>query len=223
MLSNVNIEEEDGEINSLVAKRQPTVKHEPNEYMEGYIRKYSPALLKGWQRRLVILKDHQLRYWKEETKGNGRWDVLAGVLNFDLYRCQLTFIEKDRVFVVEVHGLDRKFEFRTETDAEFKQWVECIKHQVASSQGVLKSLAPPKSKEFWRIEQITEQQFLNMADTFDILLFHCNNAGASLTRTFTSSDYGKIIQQFEYVCRSCGDDFEVRYSGREGCERCVSD
>jgi hypothetical protein len=35
-----------------------------------------------------------------------------------------------------------------------------------------------------------------MADTFDILLFHCNNAGASLTRTFTSSDYGKSFLKF---------------------------
>lgn len=187
------VEEETDDINDYVAKRHTIQTQTSNqlEHMEGYIRKYSPALFKGWQRRLVVLKDHQLRYWKEETKGNGKWDVLAGVLNFDLYSTQVTLVEKDRVIVIAVHGLDRKFEFRPETVEEFHNWAACIKHQVATSQGVLKSLAPPKTKEFWRIEQITDEQFLNIADTFDVLLFHCNNAGAAMTRTFTASDYGK--------------------------------
>lgn len=48
MFEAVHIEEEDGEINTHVAKRQTVVTNLPNQKMEGYIRKYSPALLKGW-------------------------------------------------------------------------------------------------------------------------------------------------------------------------------
>ena len=32
--------------------------------MEGYLQKYSPSILKGWQKRYVILKDKRLYYKK---------------------------------------------------------------------------------------------------------------------------------------------------------------
>lgn len=46
--------------------------------IEGYLSKYSPSMLKGWQKRYVILRDRKLSYKKthEQSYPNG-------VLNFD--------------------------------------------------------------------------------------------------------------------------------------------
>jgi hypothetical protein len=46
-------------------------------------------------------------------------------------------------------------------------------------------------KDFWRTEQITEDQFIKMADTFDVLLFKCNSTGGKITRFYTGSEFGK--------------------------------
>ena len=49
----------------------------------------------------------------------------------------------------------------------------------------------PKTSEFWRQDQISEKQFIEMADTFDILLFKCNTSGGRIIRTYTNSEFGK--------------------------------
>ena len=50
----------------------------------------------------------------------------------------------------------------------------------------------PKTAEFWRQDQISEKQFIDMADTFDILLFKCNTSGGKIIRTYTGSEFGKF-------------------------------
>ena len=52
-------------------------------------------------------------------------------------------------------------------------------------------LPAPLTKEFWRQDQISEAQFIEKADTFDVLLFKCNNGGGKLIRTYTHSEFGK--------------------------------
>lgn len=47
----------------------------------------------------------------------------------------------------------------------------------------------PKTSEFWRQDQISEKQFIEMADTFDILLFKCNTSGGKIIRTYTGSEF----------------------------------
>jgi hypothetical protein len=159
--------------------------------MEGMLLKHSPALLVSWQERRVVLENHQLRYFKKsDTK---QWDELAGVLNFDLYKCTVSQFEKDNTIEIQVTGLDRKFLFKCDQAKSRVEWFQSIQSQIDSSVGVKKHLKAPKIKEFWRTEQITEKQFLRTADTFDILLFKCSNNGAALTRAYTGSDYGKQI------------------------------
>lgn len=54
-------------------------------------------------------------------------------------------------------------------------------------------------KEFWRTEQITEDQFIKMADTFDVLLFKCNSTGGKITRFYTGSefDHAAMVLRFD--------------------------
>lgn len=40
--------------------------------LTGFLYKFSPAMFKSWQRRKVVLKDRQLKYYKE--KSSGVWD-----------------------------------------------------------------------------------------------------------------------------------------------------
>ena len=51
-----------------------------NESMEGYLQKYSPSMLKGWQKRYVILKDRRLYYKKKQQQ-----PYPNGVVNFDRF------------------------------------------------------------------------------------------------------------------------------------------
>ena len=46
---------------------------------EGYLEKYSPAFLVGWQRRFFVLKDGKLKYYKDKSD----LSVPQGVINFD--------------------------------------------------------------------------------------------------------------------------------------------
>ena len=43
--------------------------------------------------------------------------------------------------------------------------------------------------QFWKQDQISEDQFLEKADTFDILLFRCNTGGGKIIRAYSGSDF----------------------------------
>jgi hypothetical protein len=58
--------------------------------IEGYLYKYSPSMLKGWQKRYVILKNRKLHYQKTEDQ-----KYPNGVLNFDHFQVHLFANTKD--------------------------------------------------------------------------------------------------------------------------------
>ena len=59
------------------------------------------------------------------------------------------------------------------------------------SKGFKFEFPAPKTKEFWRHDQLTEEEFIEQADTFDILLFMCNTASGKVIRSYTKSEFGK--------------------------------
>ena len=54
----------------------------------------------------------------------------------------------------------------------------------------MEALAPITPK-FWLQEQVSEEQFIQKADTFDILLFKTRTSAAKMTRAWTKSEFGK--------------------------------
>jgi hypothetical protein len=64
--------------NSMNLPHRPTFMKEKKETkndlpsLTGNLYKYSPAMFKSWQRRKVVLKDRQLKYYKERS--SGVWD-----------------------------------------------------------------------------------------------------------------------------------------------------
>ena len=54
-------------------------------------------------------------------------------------------------------------------------------------------------KKPWKFDNMSEAQFVNSADTGDILLFNCNAAVAKITRAFTGShfDHAAMVLKFK--------------------------
>ena len=136
------------------------------------------------------VEDGILKYYKEE---NGRMQC-QGTLNFDLYQC---FIEQDAgkkvQFKISFNGNSREFWFKAKTEAEAASWVAVIDQHIRASKGFKEAAMAPLTSTFWRQEQISEAQFLDIADTFDILLFRCNTSGGKIIRTYTGSEFGKCF------------------------------
>ena len=75
---------------------------------EGELRKYSPALFAGWQRRNFRIEDGILQYFK----GN----QVQGTLNFDLYCCIVTQdATRKAEFTITFNGNDRSFQLKADT------------------------------------------------------------------------------------------------------------
>jgi hypothetical protein len=70
-------------------------------------------------------------------------------------------------------------------------WAGVIEKHIQASQGFKRKLPAPEMSEFWRFDQITAEQFIEQADTFDIVLFRCNTAGGKVVRGYTGSEFGK--------------------------------
>ncbi len=62
----------------------------PEDSMKGYLMKQSPHLLRGWQKRYVVVQDRKLSYYKDREEGGRQ---LMGYLDFDSIRvhCSVTF------------------------------------------------------------------------------------------------------------------------------------
>ena len=65
------------------------------------------------------------------------------------------------------------------------------------------------TKDFWKQDQISEQQFIEKADTFDILLFKTSNAGGKIIRAYTGSEFGKWCYIANKSTRSCSLGSEI--------------
>ena len=64
--------------------------------------------------------------------------------------------------------------------------------------GNMYRLPAPVSGEFWKVPQISERQFIDKADTFDILLFTCNNPVAGVIRSYSKSEYDHLAMVIRY-------------------------
>ena len=153
----------------------------------GPLQKYSPALFVRWQNRHIEIEDGILKYFKEVDRGKYE---CCGTLNFDLYQCFIKHHQKKkRQFMLTMKGNEREFLFKAKNEEEAIEWIQTISMHIKESKGRLEKALAPKTSEFWRQEQISENQFLAKADTFDILLFKCNTGGGKIIRTYTRSEF----------------------------------
>ena len=95
-----------------------------------------------------------------------------------------------RQFVVILRTNEREFEFQAADEEKCKDWVDLIKKHIYDSQGFKHKLPSPKGK-FWKEEEVSEHQFVSLADTFDILLFQSASADGKRIRENLNSEFGK--------------------------------
>ena len=60
-------------------------------------------------------------------------------------------------------------------------------------------LKPPKVAEFWKHDQISEADFFDNSDDFDILLFQSNHSNAKFQRFATRSEFGKSFNDVNFA------------------------
>ena len=56
--------------------------------------------------------------------------------------------------------------------------MDVIEEHISTSEGKLNSLIAPSLQKFWTTEQISEMEFMEKADTFDLVLFQGNAIGS---------------------------------------------
>ena len=166
-------------------------------HMEGMLEKYSPSLFVNWQRRFVTLDQAILRYYEQNNGQNKH----RGTINFDLYFCEVIKSSKKgqaHHFSIKFHSNDREFQLRAASEAEADQWISAINAHIEISKGLRDQIPAPITNEFWRQEQISEEQFFELADTFDLLLFKTNHSTAGLVRAFTKSEWDHAAMVLEF-------------------------
>jgi len=113
------------------------------------------------------------------------------------------YVEDKRRFRLTFKGQKRSFLFEAANDTAMLGWVKGIQEAILS--GYLKSITGSnervlmtQQKAFWKESKISEQYFLDNADTGDILLFRSRNFASKLQRMVTSSNYDHVALVLRY-------------------------
>jgi len=124
----------------------------------------------------------------------------------------------DREFKISPYGSKKVFLFKTKDKNEQKKWVSILKQHVQVSEGALRFITTNSSiPRFWKNDRISETQFLQMADSGDILLFRAKNVGAKLQRSFTGSIYDHVAILLRY---NDGEIVLLEATGKDGVGLC---
>ena len=108
-------------------------------------------------------------------------------------------------FAITISGIDGdkgKIRFKAATAKEQEMWVNILAMHINESQGFKLSLRAPNIRKIWRQHQISEAQFMEEADTFDILLFQTNNPFGDALRKKYKYDFGELTLNSDWLSSS---------------------
>lgn len=94
-------------------------------------------------------------------------------------------------------------------------WQKEIRRHIEFSQGYKLNKSAKGIDKPWRFDNISEKQFIEKADTGDILLFTANNGSANMIRTLTSSQFDHIALVLKFETED-NEIFIVDASGNNG-------
>ena len=178
---------------------------------EGWLKKKSPSLVKGWQKRYFVLSDKKLFYYKNEKRNK-----LLGVINFDqvAVEVQLKPQENPTQVVIIPMRHKRKFKLKSKTPEDLQTWKAALQETVNISEGRKnKSVHYSISSKFWRHESISDKDFRMRVTTGDIVLFRSKNLTAKLMRGLTRSQYDHVALALRY---ESGDIALLEATNNEG-------
>lgn len=175
--------------------------------------KYSPSIWAGWQKRYFVLKDRKLKYFKSNSSEHMK--VPLGVINFDHFRCWCEPMVEDKnlQFSIGITGVDkRQFIFKAATESESMAWQKELRRHIDNSAGFQQNKSAKGIDKPWRFDNVSEKQFLEKADTGDLLLFKASNSSAGVIRTFTGSQFDHVAMILKFET----DEDEIYYVEASG-------
>lgn len=147
----------------------------------------------GWQKRYFVLFEHKLKYWKNLNEFMHRKHP-KGILDFTKAQVEVIGNPKNNNIDLRILGCDRVFHLKSSQHEVFKSWEEALKTTTQKYNEMQNEMNNKRGKiiseiefavDFWRFDMIDEHDFLQQADTGDILLFRGSHLGAKITRKWT--------------------------------------
>ncbi|CAG9325498.1 unnamed protein product [Blepharisma stoltei] len=165
-------------------------------HKEGWLKKKSPKVLKGWQSRYFVLSNKVLSYYSDENKENP-----LGLLNFD--QISVKIIIKPKIcptnLLIMPLGSKRVFHLKSKYTAEISSWARALQVHIDDSLGKQEDLPNlSETTKFWKYNRVSQGVFLNDVSTGDILLFRSKLFASKLQRCATRSDYDHVAMILKY-------------------------
>lgn len=122
------------------------------------------------------------------------------MLNFDFYKCEVNPVKDEPLcFNLVLSGTERIFHLKAASVEESQKWQEALLKEIYKSEGMLKNLRISNDiKKPWKFDNMSEKQFLNKANTGDLLLFRGSQAGSMITRTLTGSHFDHVAMVLKF-------------------------
>ena len=89
--------------------------------------------------------------------------------------------------------------FQAQDQAEAEDWIRSLTEHIHQSKGYQNNYLTPITHKFWLQEQISEYQFLEIAETFDILLFKTNRTISEGVRMITNSEFDHAAMVLKFA------------------------
>lgn len=152
--------------------------------LEGYISKLSPNNLIGWQKRYFVLVDDKLKYFKNEKEFREKVHP-KGILDFSRIKLKIESPKTNHI-LIHILGCERVFHLKLADQAQFDIWYQALEAEITkfkqSDHFKTRKHTFDFSLDFWRFNLIDEKQFLEQAETGDLLLFRGNHLGGKIQR-----------------------------------------
>ena len=178
----------------------------------GWLKKKSRGLIKKnllqkWSYRFFSLNSNKLFYFKSpELK------YPNGVIDFDQVRINLT--KEENMLILNPCNQSNTFTVKLYNNDELETWHTSLQSVIEGSRGWIEDkTALGKKAKFWKNERISEIEFLNEADTGDLVIVRNENLASKLTRTFHGNAHDTLALVIKYVngkvALLAGNDKEV--------------
>lgn len=164
----------------------------------GWLKKKSRGLIKKtllqkWSYRFFSLNSNKLFYFKSpELK------YPSGVIDFDQVHINIT--KQENMLILNPCNQSNSFSVKLYNSTELESWHNSLNSIIQASRGRIENkTALGKKAKFWKNERICEFEFLNEADTGDLVIVRNENLASKLTRTFHGNVHDTLALVIKYV------------------------
>lgn len=168
----------------------------------GWLKKQSNGLIKNWSYRYFALDGYKLYYFKLPSD-----KIPKGIINFNQISIDMIAKPRDlpKKITLKPANSTEKFLIKSSLKSELSEWASILYHTILTSRGKQKKLTGLSKKgKFWKLERISNTEFVDQADTGDILLFRSQDISSTIARGLIGSKYDHVAFIIKYVSGKIG-------------------